>query len=306
MMNQFFGKKLLFQKDYRKKSYFLLNGLTGLVFIFSSISKYLSKEYFYQIIQRYGIMWNDELLRLVANILIAIELFIGISIIIKYDKKWPKILALLIVLIFNLIFLYGYLFKNIQDCGCFGNILLLDVKTTFLKNIILSVLLFYLVFEQKKEIFNLKVSYRWATLLIALIFSFQLSLFLQKPSEKDVITLLRILRETNINIQSYDNDPVVIIIVNPDCEICCDEINTFDWNDWKIIKTIVLINNIPNKNHLITSNIPTDFTKTLISNDQYINLTEQLSPMAFLVRNNKVIGKWERKIPTLDEVLNKI
>jgi uncharacterized membrane protein YphA (DoxX/SURF4 family) len=305
-MNQFFGKKLLFQKDYRKKSYFLLNGLTGLVFIFSSISKYLSKEYFYQIIQRYGIMWNDELLRLVANILIAIELFIGISIIIKYDKKWPKILALLIVLIFNLIFLYGYLFKNIQDCGCFGNILLLDVKTTFLKNIILSVLLFYLVFEQKKEIFNLKVSYRWATLLIALIFSFQLSLFLQKPSEKDVITLLRILRETNINIQSYDNDPVVIIIVNPDCEICCDEINTFDWNDWKIIKTIVLINNIPNKNHLITSNIPTDFTKTLISNDQYINLTEQLSPMAFLVRNNKVIGKWERKIPTLDEVLNKI
>ncbi len=306
MMNPFFGKRPQFLKGYRKAYYFLLCDLAGLFFIFSAVSKYFSRESFYQIIQRYGVLSNNELLNFSIGILITLELFIGIILVIKYDKKWPKILAACMVLILSLIFLYGYLFKNIQDCGCFGNILLLDVKTTFLKNVILFFLLSYLVFEQPKEFYIIKASYRWVALLIAIIFSLQLIYFLHKPSSEKINTLFEILKKNNNIIQSNNYEPMVIIVVNPDCEICCDDISTFNWNDWHLINTVVLIKNIPQKNHLITDYIPANFTKTLIDEEQYIHLTEQLSPMVFLVRNNEIIGKWERKLPTLNEVLGKI
>lgn len=115
----------------------------GLVFVFSGFVKaidplggaYKIEDYLFS----FGItLGNLSQFSLVAAIALStVELFIGISLLLKVNMKFNSILALLFMLIMTPLTLYIAYYNPVTDCGCFGDALIISNWATFWKNIVL-------------------------------------------------------------------------------------------------------------------------------------------------------------------------
>lgn len=74
----------------------------------------------------------------------AVEFSIGISTLIGLRMKLFATLALAMVGGFTLLTLYLAIFNPISDCGCFGEAIHLSNKATFIKNVVLLILAFFI------------------------------------------------------------------------------------------------------------------------------------------------------------------
>lgn len=104
--------------------------IAGLVFIFSGISKSLNAAAFSNIIVRYGF----DNFSFFSPIIILFEIILGLTLIFQILQKTFAAIGTITVLFFTLVYLYGTIFLNIYDCGCFG-------KFTFLSSSPLIVLI---------------------------------------------------------------------------------------------------------------------------------------------------------------------
>jgi len=79
-------------------------------------------------------------------LIIVVEIGLGVALLIGWQKKLTIILLLLLTLFFT--FLTGYVLftGKIRACGCFGDCIPLTPKQTFVKDIILTLLILFLIF----------------------------------------------------------------------------------------------------------------------------------------------------------------
>jgi uncharacterized membrane protein YphA (DoxX/SURF4 family) len=136
----------------------ILSLLTGVVFLFSGIGKSLATHHFSQILAQYGF----EALPFLAPVIILLEVALGVLLVFYVRLKQTSLVALGFVAGLSLVYLYGYLFINATDCGCFGYFSFLNMPPafTFMRNIILAgILLFVFLYSNnahhtmdKKEI----------------------------------------------------------------------------------------------------------------------------------------------------------
>ncbi len=128
--------------------------LIGVVFIFSGFVKgvdpygtiYKLIDYF----NAFGFSWANSLATVLAIALIGTELLIGISFLLKYKMKFFGWIALLFMAVFLPLTLYIALTNPVTDCGCFGDALIISNWATFLKNIVLTILII-VVFKFRKQ-----------------------------------------------------------------------------------------------------------------------------------------------------------
>lgn len=150
--------------------------IVGLLFIFSGLIKandplglsYKMQEFF----ELWGMtQFNDHTLWL-SIVMIAFEIIAGVALLLGWRMKLFMWLLLLLIVFFTFLTGYAYLSGKFKNCGCFGDCIPITPLTSFVKDLVLTVLILFL-FRHKDKIrplFNNKVSV--ALMLLATVFSF--------------------------------------------------------------------------------------------------------------------------------------
>jgi hypothetical protein len=118
--------------------------LVGLLYIFSGFIKAVDPLGFSYKLEEYLIVGNLEFLDFstlfMAFFLCALEIGIGISLLIRYNLKFWAPCSLLLIAFFTLLTGVSAIFDVVKDCGCFGDALKLTPEESFTKDLILLVL----------------------------------------------------------------------------------------------------------------------------------------------------------------------
>lgn len=128
--------------------------ITGLVFIFSGFVKgvdplgtvFQMKDYF----AAFGIPWAGTLALPLTLILVTLEFSIGVSLFFNLWIKGTAWALLPLMIYFTILTLFNYLYNLVPECGCFGDAVRMTNLETFLKNIVLMVLVIPIFLYRKK------------------------------------------------------------------------------------------------------------------------------------------------------------
>jgi uncharacterized membrane protein YphA (DoxX/SURF4 family) len=117
-------------------------------------------------------MWLDHYKLLFSVMMIAFEIIAGMALIIGYRFKLFSYLILLLTIFFTFLTAYALFSGNIKECGCFGDCIKLQANESFMKDLILLVLISILVLFRKRitQTFSNSV----ATTLMALTLAFSI------------------------------------------------------------------------------------------------------------------------------------
>lgn len=116
--------------------------VAGLTFLLSGLMKALDAASFAQILQSYAIPGLPYL----APAIIIVEIIIGLFLCAGIGLRHTATIAAGCVIVFTCGFTYGLLAREINDCGCFGNIDALNTSPTLLyvRNSILLLLTIFI------------------------------------------------------------------------------------------------------------------------------------------------------------------
>lgn len=127
----------------------------GVLFIFSGFIKLNDPVGFRYKLQEY---FSPEVLNLeflspyallIAIILVVVEVLLGVTLLIGYAKKLTLWLLLAMIVFFTFLTFYSAYFNKVTDCGCFGDAIPLVPWESFIKDVILLVLIIFLMVFQK-------------------------------------------------------------------------------------------------------------------------------------------------------------
>lgn len=158
--------------------------IVGALFIFSGLIKandplglsYKMQEFF-EVWGWHGL--NDYTLAL-SIIMIAFEIIAGVAVIVGWKFNLFSWLLLLLILFFTFLTGYALLSGEIRECGCFGDCIKLTAKESFIKDLILLVLILFL-FAKRKAVQPVFKHFPSVLLLSAVtIFSFGIQFYVLK------------------------------------------------------------------------------------------------------------------------------
>jgi uncharacterized membrane protein YphA (DoxX/SURF4 family) len=115
--------------------------------------------------------WNDYTLSL-SVLMIAFEIIAGVAVLVGWKMRLFSWLLLLLTIFFTFLTAYAVFSGKIRECGCFGNCIPLTAMQSFVKDLILLVLILLLFINRDK--LESWVSNRAAVAILsfAVIFSF--------------------------------------------------------------------------------------------------------------------------------------
>ncbi|MCC6448904.1 MAG: DoxX family protein, partial [Chitinophagaceae bacterium] len=116
--------------------------------------------------------WFNNYSLELSVLMIAFEIVAGVALIIGYRFKIFSFLILLLTIFFTFLTAYAVFSGKIKECGCFGDCIKLKSFESFMKDIVLLVLIFILFFFRNKvtQWFSFKVA--TGIILSAFVFSF--------------------------------------------------------------------------------------------------------------------------------------
>lgn len=85
----------------------------------------------------------------IAVFVVIFEIILGVFLLIGYKPKFTVWSLLLMILFFTFLTFYAWYFDKVKDCGCFGDFLKLKPVETFIKDVILLVMILVLFFGQR-------------------------------------------------------------------------------------------------------------------------------------------------------------
>ncbi|MFM8432337.1 MAG: BT_3928 family protein [Bacteroidota bacterium] len=153
--------------------------LVGALFIFSGFIKandplgfsYKLDEYFVV----FGIPWMSSVTLLMAIGICAFEIGLGVALLLGAKMNFTSWSLLLMIVFFTFLTFWSWKFDVVKDCGCFGDFMHLEPFQSFMKDVILLVLILF-IFLKRHEIGPL-VGERFSTVLaymgflVSLLFS---------------------------------------------------------------------------------------------------------------------------------------
>lgn len=129
--------------------------IVGALFIFSGFIKLNDPLGFSYKLQEYfsAEVLNLEFLSpyalLLSVVLVIVEILLGIALLLGYKKKITLWLLLAMIAFFTFLTFYSAYFNKVTDCGCFGDAIPLVPWESFIKDVILLVLIIFLLWQQK-------------------------------------------------------------------------------------------------------------------------------------------------------------
>lgn len=127
--------------------------IVGLLFIFSGLIKandphglsYKMQEFF----ELWGMGQFNSWTLLSSVLMNAFEVIAGFALLLGWRKQLFSWLLLLLILFFTFLTGYTYITGKPTNCGCFGDCLLITSKTSFLKDLVLTLLIGFLFWQRK-------------------------------------------------------------------------------------------------------------------------------------------------------------
>lgn len=118
--------------------------VVGLVFLASGLLKAMDVQSFSLQISHFGILRDPVLVNAAAVSLIVLETLIGAALVAGFTLRgWLHRGVIALLILFTGLLAYGWIFKNIQDCGCFGSYVKMSPGISISKNIVLIALTAY-------------------------------------------------------------------------------------------------------------------------------------------------------------------
>jgi uncharacterized membrane protein YphA (DoxX/SURF4 family) len=152
--------------------------LVGILFIFSGLIKandplglsYKMQEFF----EVWNFHWLDNLTLAFSILMIVFEIVAGVAILLGWRMKLFGWLLLLLIIFFTFLTGYAFLSGKVRECGCFGDCIPLTAGQSFVKDLILLVLIVFLFAIRERIRPVLSQTGSAAVLVLATLFSFAL------------------------------------------------------------------------------------------------------------------------------------
>jgi len=127
--------------------------IVGILFIFSGLVKANDPIGLSYKMQEFFELWKMSALNgitlTLSVLMIAFEIIAGAALLLGWRKKWIAWLLLLLIVFFTFLTGYAYLSGKFTNCGCFGDCIPITSKTSFIKDLVLLVLILFLFFNLK-------------------------------------------------------------------------------------------------------------------------------------------------------------
>ena len=105
-----------------------------------------------------------------AFILFTLEFMVGVCLVLNLKPKSTAWVSFWLMLIMTVFTLYVLLKNPVSDCGCFGDVLILDNRTTFYKNVVLLVLTVLILLLSRRSFATFVPAAEWALMGAFLVF----------------------------------------------------------------------------------------------------------------------------------------
>ncbi len=155
--------------------------IVGVLFIFSGLVKandplglsYKMQEFF----EVWGWSFLDNYTLTFSVLMIAFEIIAGVAVLVGWQMRLFSWLLLLLIVFFTFLTGYALFSGKIRECGCFGDCIPLTADQSFMKDLLLLVLIGIIFWQRNKIKPSLNVTYSLAALFFATIFSFAFQWF---------------------------------------------------------------------------------------------------------------------------------
>lgn len=152
--------------------------IVGVLFIFSGLVKandplglsYKMQEFF----EVWGLHSLNDFSLAFSVIMIAFEIVAGVAVLLGWRFRMFSWLLLLLIVFFTFLTGYAVLSGKIKECGCFGNCIPLTAMMSFIKDLILLVLIVFLFINRNKVLPAAPAGMNIALLSFATIASFMM------------------------------------------------------------------------------------------------------------------------------------
>ncbi len=158
--------------------------IVGILFIFSGLVKandpmglsYKMQEFF----EVWGIHYLNDLSLFLSVTMIAFEIIAGVAVIIGWQFRLFSWMLLLLIIFFTFLTAYALFSGKIKECGCFGDCFKLTSKDSFIKDLILTVLIVFLFVNRNKIASSMQNKAAIIALIAATLFSFGMQFWVLK------------------------------------------------------------------------------------------------------------------------------
>ena len=133
--------------------------IVGALFIFSGLVKLNDpmgteikmQEYFEVFATDFGHFFEIFIpaAMVIGFAIIVLEIVLGVAMLIRYKMNWTLGITALLIIFFTFLTFYSAYFDKVTDCGCFGDAIPLTPWQSFIKDIILVVLIGFMLLRRK-------------------------------------------------------------------------------------------------------------------------------------------------------------
>ncbi len=282
----------------REKIISIISLLVGLMFLISGTTKSLSIRSFVDIISQYGIE-----VPFFAPLIVMAEVVIGLMLVLGIFEKYVALAGGMVVIVFTLIYAYGYAFIGIIDCGCFGEIEQLNMSPTmtFIRNAILLVLLFF-IWRSGSNNCNLTTQAMAVSLSVIAVSAFMSGYSYREAVDSGIIIkhIAEPVKNTSLgNMVSTSKDSTYwVFAFSYTCPHCANSIEHLNkYEKLGIVDTVIglaLVN--PAAEEAFRKHFKPSFSIKNVMPTELFNLTNTF-PKSYYIRNDSIIIEIEGTLP---------
>jgi len=137
----------------------ILSIIAGIIFLFSGFIKLLDVAKFQDLIVQYGLGFFQYL----APLIILLEILLGMALVLGVMQRITAISAIFVLLVFTGAYTYGWLVNSIEDCGCFGDLVQSSPAITYIRNVVLIVILIIVVCLDEEVFYTIP---KWKSIIL--------------------------------------------------------------------------------------------------------------------------------------------
>ncbi|MDQ3535005.1 MAG: DoxX family protein [Bacteroidota bacterium] len=266
-----------------------IRGFVGLLFIFSGLIKINDPVGTAIKLEEYFEVFSVDFLPLfhsfvpfalgIAVFLSVLEVVLGVAVLINYKMRLTASILLALIIFFTFLTFYSAYFNKVTDCGCFGDAIKLTPWQSFIKDLILLVMIVFLFINRNKYISAFNQVTGNVLMATVLVFHTGLAIYaiehlpyidfraykvgadlpsLMKPSDTYRYRYVMIKDGKEVNMDSYPTEEGYefkeMILLNPEAQpkitdysVWTDE-GDFTAETFEGIKLAILINDVKKAN----------------------------------------------------------
>lgn len=274
--------------------------IIGFIFIFSGFSKALDFSYFVNIIQSYGINYGN----FIGLLIVMTELMLGLFLVFNCAIRFTSFICILVVILFTLVYTFGYFSLDVTDCGCFGKSPILNSSYSFfiIRNSLILLGLIWIAVNNKHNIIDIPLYAYITSIILVSLATFMCGKFFTKEAHDKGHDFKKIALSDLVlghYIETSKDSTYMVSILSYDCPHCLNSIgNLKQFNEAKYVDNVICLFREDNsKKKIFNEFFNPNFKIIDLSEDVFYKITNEY-PITYFVKNDTVVNAIKGEIPS--------